>query len=260
MLDQILSHKKVEVTKKQDLKSFAELEHDLMDARPIRDFYSALADKPIGVIAEIKYRSPSKGILRHDFDALAIAKIYAENSVRAISVLADNYFFGGSVETVRKIAHAPEINQPILFKDFIFSKYQIAEARASGADAVLLIKRLLSIIELEDLINYAHILGLAVLVETFSLEEINEAIDAGAEIIGINNRDLESFTVDLSKTRNLITHIPDHLIKVSESGLNTRAEINQMADLGFNAVLVGSAFMQSENIAEKVHDLVGLHQ
>lgn len=256
MLEEIVAYKKTELIKKIESVSWSQIEKKACDARAVRNFSVALLNNSIALIAEIKQRSPSKGMFRNDFNALEIAKIYNDNTVSAISVLGDEKYFGGGVDVVTNVANSADIIVPILFKDFILSRYQILEARASGADAVLLIVRVLEPTELHMLIQFTESLGMTALVETFNADEIKIAVNAGAKIIGINNRDLSTFDVNFNKTMELVSGLPVELIKVSESGISSREDIMLMRQLGFDAVLVGESILISENIKNKVRELI----
>ncbi len=205
-------------------------------------FASDLAAGPrIAVIAEVKRRSPSKGDLAPNLDAVAIARDYERGGARAISVLTDRDFFGGSLEDLASVRAAVDV--PLLRKDFLLSPNDLIDAREAGADAVLLIVAALGDEELAPLIALAGRIGLDALVEVHTLDEIHRALDAGARCIGINQRDLHSFAVDTDHAGELRRHLPDDVVSVAESGLRDAADVRRAADLGFDAVLVGEAFV-----------------
>lgn len=208
----------------------------------------------INLIAEIKKASPSKGILRGDFNPVKIAMTYQANGASAISVLTDERFFEGKLEHIIKVKESVSI--PILRKDFFIDEYQIYETVAAGADAILLICEILSIAEMTKLHNLATELGLDCLVEVHSEEDIEKALAVDASIIGINNRDLHTFKVDLGVTQRLIRLIPQNKIIVSESGIKCYEDIMFLRSLGVNAVLIGEAFMEADDIAAKMREMM----
>ena len=219
-------------------------------------FQAALSDVDgVNVIAECKRRSPSKGVLREDYDPVAIATAYAAAGAAAISVLTEPTFFDGSLEHLRAVRAAVEI--PLLRKDFIVSEYQLLEARAAGADAVLLIVAALRPAELKVLHDHARRLGLDVLVEAHDATELAIAIDAGARIIGVNNRNLRTLQVDVHASEALIGQMPADVIAVSESGLSTGADIVRLKALGYRAFLIGERFMTAAEPGAALASLIG---
>ena len=208
----------------------------------------------INLIAEIKKASPSKGILRGDFNAVKIAVTYQANGASAISVLTDERFFEGKLEYIKKIKE--NVSLPILRKDFFIDEYQIYESAVAGADAILLISELLSAEEMTGFSGLAAALGLDVLTEAHNEEDLDKALAAGASIIGINNRDLHSFRVDLDATQRLIRLVPKDKIVVAESGIKTHEDIVFLKSLGVNAVLIGEAFMEAPDIGAKMRELM----
>ncbi len=208
----------------------------------------------INLIAEIKKASPSKGILRGDFNPVKIAITYQANGASAISVLTDERFFEGKLEYIKKIKE--NVSLPILRKDFIIDEYQIYESVIAGADAILLIAELLSTNEMISFYNLAASLGLDVLMEVHNEEDIEKALVTDASMIGINNRDLHTFKVDLNVTQKLIRLIPQNKIKVSESGIRSYEDAMFLKSLGVNAVLIGEAFMESSDIAAKIREIM----
>ena len=208
----------------------------------------------VNLIAEIKKASPSKGILRGDFNPSKIAVTYQANGASAISVLTDERFFAGKLEYIKLVKE--RVTLPVLRKDFIIDEYQIYETAASGADAMLLIAELLSKDEMKRFYGIATGLGLDVLVEAHNEEDLDKAIAIDAEIIGINNRDLHSFKVDLGVTQKLIRHIPPNKVIVAESGIKTYEDMMFLKSLGVNAVLIGEAFMEAEDIGAKMRELL----
>ncbi|OGW76615.1 MAG: hypothetical protein A3C51_00400 [Omnitrophica bacterium RIFCSPHIGHO2_02_FULL_46_20] len=208
----------------------------------------------INLIAEIKKASPSKGILRGDFNPVKIAITYQANGASAISVLTDERFFEGKLEHIKKVRG--NVSIPILRKDFFIDEYQIYETVEAGAEAILLICEILSIAELTKFYNLAIELGLDCLVEVHNEEDIEKALAVNAAIIGINNRDLHTFKVDLGVTQRLIRLIPQNKIIVSESGIKRYEDIMFLKSLGVNAVLIGEAFMEADDIASKMREMM----
>jgi indole-3-glycerol phosphate synthase len=209
----------------------------------------------VSLIAEVKKASPSKGIIREDFDPVKIARIYEECLASAISVLTDKAFFQGDLEYLTLIREAVKI--PLLRKDFIIDEFQIYEARAFGADAILLIVSILDKTQLAEYQHLANELGLDSLIEVHTEKEVEKAIYADANIIGINNRDLSTFETNIDTTAHLIKLIPDDKIVVSESGISTRDDILTLKDQGVDAVLIGETLMKSDDIGKKIKELLG---
>ena len=221
----------------------AQLERRAMATTPAGEQFAARLSRPdaVNIIAECKRRSPSRGVLRSAYDPVAIAAGYERAGAAAISVLTEPGFFDGSQEHLVAVRAAVKV--PLLRKDFMIHEYQLLEARAGGADAILLIVAALTEIELHDLSAAARSLGLAALVEVHDLEECNRALAAGAEIIGVNNRNLRTLQVDLDASRTIAARIPKGVIGVSESGLKSREDLRAMTALGYQAFLVGERFM-----------------
>lgn len=256
-LEEILAYKQNEVKLKKEQQSFDSLYQQLNKANAVfRPFKSRLNGKSIALIAEIKKASPSKGLLCPNFDPAALARSYEEAGADAISVLTDEKFFQGSLAYLRLVKEQT-MHTPVLRKDFIIDHYQLLEARLYGADAVLLIVAALTRLELERLIKETLNLGLTPLIEVHQRGELDVALEAGAEIIGINNRDLKSFKVDLATTFNLIKHIPEGKTIVSESGINTHTDIEELAQAGVNAVLIGESIVTATNPVMKIRELMG---
>lgn len=256
ILEKILEIKRAEVSvlkKKQAIDESA-----LSGLSPARDFRAAL-NKSCAVIAEVKRRSPSKGVLRDGLDPVKLAGLYEHNGAAAISVLTDTQFFGGSADDLREISNAAGI--PILRKDFIIDPFQIYESRMIGADAVLLIARVLEHNELKEYIEIARSLGLAALVEIHDRADAEKAAASGAEIIGINNRDLSTFVTDIRTTLDLLACIPEEKMEgktiVSESGINTRTDIVLLQHAGVNAFLIGEALVKAEDPGLRLRELLG---
>ncbi len=257
ILEKIFAHKREEVAAAKEARPLKDVEREALSAPIPPDFIVALRNlaKPAPrLIAEVKHRSPSKGLLRPNFDPCDLARTYAENGAAAISVLTDEHFFGGSLDYLRQIADL-NLSTPLLRKDFIFDEYQLLEARASGASAALLIVAMLDDSLLKDLLRFARDLGLAPLVEVHSRPELDRAIDAGATLIGINNRDLKTFNVSLETTLNLRQHIPAEVTVVAESGIHTLNDVTRLADAGIHAMLVGESIVVADDVGVKVREL-----
>jgi indole-3-glycerol phosphate synthase len=255
ILDTIVSHKRREIAAARERTPEAELERRLAHARPVRDFRAALVQAAgVAVIAEVKKASPSAGVLRPDFDPVAIARTYADHGAAAVSVLTDEPFFQGQLSYLTRIRET--IRLPVLRKDFILERYQLLEARAAGADAVLLIAEILDAAELKALLSQAHDLGLQALVEMYDRQNLNAVIDSGARVIGINNRDLRTFTTRLEHTLELSAQVPRDRCLVSESGIRTRADVLRLQAAGVRAVLVGETFMRAPDIGAKMREIL----
>ncbi len=256
ILDAIIGHKQKELQIDQEQVPLATLKSKLVDLPSTKDLKRAIAQPDsINLIAEVKKKSPSKGIIRKDFDPISIAKSYADNGAAAISVLTDKRFFDGSLDYLTVIRE--EVDVPLLRKDFTIDPYHIYQARVAGADAVLLIVAALSSEQLREFAAIATSLSMASLVEVHTDNELDIALDVGAEIIGINNRDLHTFNTDLATTFNLRESIPSERVVVSESGIYTRADVESLREVGVNAILVGESLMRSPNIGEQVRNLIG---
>lgn len=259
ILDTIVAHKREELKRDREQTPLQTLENQIPDLPPTRDFKAALAALgAVNLIAEVKKKSPSKGIIRKDFDPVEIAKAYAKNGASAISVLTDHEFFGGDLSYLNKIRNA--IDLPLLRKDFTVDEYHIYQARVAGADAVLLIVAILSPAQLREFIGVSKHLSLAALVEVHTQAEMEIALDVGAEIIGINNRNLKTFHTDIATSFHLRKSIPNDIIVVSESGIYTREDVIRLGEADMDAILVGESLMRSTDIGSKVRELLGLKE
>lgn len=256
ILDRIVAHKKKEVQENKLRVPPGKLQ-DMVRKRETRPFAAAFRKTAgVSLIAEIKKASPSKGLIRTDFNPAEIARIYSDAGAAAISVLTDREFFQGEPEYLKVVSNIT--NLPILRKDFIIDSYQLHEARVWGADAVLLIMAILDDKEVRQFYKMAKELGLECLVEVHSEEELARALDLGAEVIGINNRDLQTFKIDLETTFKLKEKITEpNVVVVSESGINTRADVERLRCHDIHAMLVGEALMREADIAQKISELVG---
>jgi indole-3-glycerol phosphate synthase len=219
-----------------------------------RSFLSALTSGPLNVIAECKRRSPSRGVLRADYDPVTIAKSYASAGAVALSVLTEPTFFDGSLDHLAEVRKAVDV--PLLRKDFIVSEYQLLEAKAAGADAVLLIVAALRPDELVRLMKRAAEISLDTLVEVHKSDELRVALDAGARIIGVNNRNLRTLEVDVQASESLIAVMPPDVVAVSESGLRTPGDLLRLRALGYHAFLIGERFMATEDPGRALRDLL----
>lgn len=255
ILDEIVRAKRKDLARARADRPFADLKAKARAAAPLRDF-SVRRKGAVSVIAEVKRRSPSKGVLREDLDPAALALAYRDGGAVAISVLTDVPFFDGSVEDLRAARLAAQL--PVLRKDFVIEEYQLYEARVMLADAALVIVRLLEPNQLADYLALAREdLQLATLVEVHTEKELETALDAGAALIGINNRDLEDFTVSLETTERLRPLIPEGITIVSESGISGREDMVRLRHLGVHAALVGEELVTSTDPAARIRTLLG---
>lgn len=255
LLQQIISEKRREIEELSKSLPIAMLEERIAKRKAPRDFLRAISQEKLQLIAEVKKASPSKGVLCPDLDPVALGKSYAESGAAAISVLTEVNHFQGSLEYMSVIKE--KVNIPLLRKDFIFDEYQIYESAAFGADALLLIAAILSQEQLSILLQLSHKLGMDCLVEVHDETELEQAIQTKTKIIGINNRDLNTFEVDINTTRELIPLVPVGTSVVSESGIKTREDILTMMECGVNAVLIGEALVTAESIPDKIKELMG---
>ncbi|MBC8163111.1 MAG: indole-3-glycerol phosphate synthase TrpC [Roseiflexaceae bacterium] len=279
VLSKILNHKRVEVERQRAKVPLDELRTRLAQAPPVRDFAAALRHPTRAtLIAEVKKASPSRGVLIEHFDPVVLAQTYAEHGAAAISVLTDVRFFQGSLkyleairnlnlearnvrlgETTRVLAPSPKPHVPILRKDFLLDPYQVYEARAYGADALLLIVAALDDGMLAELLKLTHELGMQALVEVHDAEELARALAAGARIIGVNNRNLHTFEVTLATTEQVAARLPQHdrPLLVSESGISSAGDVARVRACGADAVLVGEALVTAGEIGAKVREIAG---
>jgi indole-3-glycerol phosphate synthase len=257
ILDNIVANKRIElaVTKRQIILEV--LEKKISGLGAPKDFFKALSGHQLKLIAEVKKASPSKGLIRADFEPLSIARTYTENGATALSVLTESRYFMGNLDYLTQIHSLLGDNRPpLLRKDFILETYQVYESRACGADAILLIAAILGYKQLCELLNLSHALGMKCLAEIHNEDEAARAIACGAKIIGINNRDLRTFEVNLETTARLRSLIPSGHVVVSESGIKTRQDMRLLQEWGVNAALVGETLMASSDIAAKMKELL----
>ncbi|NIL96153.1 MAG: indole-3-glycerol phosphate synthase TrpC [Planctomycetales bacterium] len=256
ILDKIVATKRVEIAEAKAARGIDQLRAALGTAPPVRDFFGPLAaGGPVKLIAEIKKASPSAGVIRQDFDPAAIARAYAQHGATCLSVLTDEPYFQGKLAYLPQVRAAVDL--PLLRKDFILDSYQLCEARLAGADAVLLIAECLDDCDLRKLHNEAVGLGLTPLVELYEPENVARVVDAGATLIGINNRNLQTFETDLQHTIRLRRAVPDECVLVAESGIRTAADVALLAEAGVDAILVGESLMRQPDIGAAVQALLG---
>jgi len=256
ILDQIVAAKRAEIERLKMTVPVADLRARLADAPPLRDFFTPLAaNGPIKLIAEVKKASPSAGVIRANFDPVAIARTFEEHGATCLSVLTDEPYFQGRLEYLAQIRKSTSI--PILRKDFILDEYQLLEARLAGADAVLLIAECLDDCSLRKLFNVTCELGMTPLVELYEPENLTRVFDAGATLIGVNNRNLHTFQVDLAHTIQMRNRIPDECVLVGESGIKTRADVERLEAAGVDAMLVGESLTREADIGTAVDGLLG---
>ena len=251
ILRKIVEVKRREVAERQARRPLANLS---APATPPRDFAAALQTPGVSAICEIKRRSPSKGLLRENLNVAEVARSYASSGAAAISVLTDEHFFSGSDDDLQTAATAAPL--PLLRKDFTIDAYQIHEARAIGASAILLIVRILSDDQIREFARIADELGLATLVEVHDEPELQRALSCEARIIGINSRDLDTFEVSLDTTLELRKRVPAGRITIAESGIHTHDDVRRVADAGFDAILVGEALMKAPNPGVKLRQFL----
>lgn len=257
ILDRILAHKEGEVAVRRAALPEAEVQARAKDAPPPRDFLAALQTPKTGrvaLIAEVKKASPSAGIIRADFDPVQVARIYEDSGAACLSVLTDEKFFQGHDNYLKAVREA--VTLPVIRKDFVVHDWQIYESRVLGADAVLLIVAALSPAQIKDYAALASELGMAALVEVHTEAEMQVALDAGATLIGINSRNLNTFLTDLTTVARLAAMVSAGVTLVAESGLKTPADVHQVADAGAQAILVGETLMRSDDIGAAVRALL----
>ncbi|MBV9169989.1 MAG: indole-3-glycerol phosphate synthase TrpC [Chloroflexi bacterium] len=254
ILDAILANTRRELEERKQRVPLSELARAASDARAPLAFAPALRAPGVSIIAEVKRRSPSGGEIRPGASAADLAAMYARGGASAISVLTDSRYFGGSAEDLVAAKHTADL--PTLRKDFIVDPYQVYEARAMGADAVLLIVRALAAAELRDLLALTHDFGFAALVETHNASEVEAALDAGAEIVGVNNRDLDTLVTDVSLAPKLRRLVPADRVFVAESGISQPDQIAALARENVDAVLIGESLLRSDDPPGKLQALV----
>lgn len=264
ILERILSRTRADLEARRTRVPLDELKARCRDQRPPRDFSGAVRREhdphrrrrgPVRIIAEVKKASPSKGVIRPDFVPAELARAYAEGGAHAISVLTDAPFFQGSLEHLAAVRSAVDI--PVLRKDFHVDPYQVWEARAAGADAILLILATQGPAELGELLGLGRELGLSALVEVHTAAELETALESGVDLLGINNRDLKSFEVSLDTTLALLPRVPPGVILLSESGISRPEEVARLAAAGVDGILVGEGLLRHADVGQALRDLMG---
>jgi len=257
ILESIVAENAAELAQHKRDFPLEELRRKAVKQSPPRSLAGALRGERVRVIAEVKKASPSRGLIRADFDPVDIARTYAANGAAAISVLTEPHYFQGSLGYLQDIREAlGNESPPLLRKDFIYDPYQVYEARAYGADSLLLIVAMLALERLAELLGVSHDTGMDCLVEVHDEPELETALRSGARIIGINNRDLKTFRVDTETTARLRPLVPGDRIVVSESGIKSRVDVERLQALGVHAVLIGEALTASPDIAVRMKEFV----
>ena len=254
ILQKIIEKTKKDLIKRKNEDDFNKFLKVKREFRNVKKALKSTPDNPYRIIAEIKKASPSKGIIRNDFDPIEIAKEYIDVA-DAISILTEPHFFQGSLEYLKEISTFSPI--PLLRKDFIIDEFQIAEAYANGADFILLIAKALEVDELSKLFNFAKNIGLEVLFEIHDKEDLKKALEVGADIIGFNHRDLKTFNMNMDLSKELVPLLPKNVIVVAESGINNFETVKKLSTNGVDAYLVGEHFMRQKDIKKAVLELKG---
>ncbi|OLC99857.1 MAG: indole-3-glycerol phosphate synthase TrpC [Acidobacteria bacterium] len=255
VLDRILESRRGEVEHRKKILPETALKYGVKAASPVRDFVGALSRPGINVVAELKPASPSRGVLREPFEPTALAQSFETAGAAALSVLTETEFFRGSLKNLRDARKSVQL--PVLRKDFIFDSWQVWESRANDADSFLLIVAVLSEAQLKELLALGRELGMEPLVEVHTREELDRALAAGARIVGVNNRNLKTLEVHSETSFELIDHIPEECIAVSESGIDTPGELARLRAAGFDAFLIGTRLMVSSDPAAALAELFG---
>jgi indole-3-glycerol phosphate synthase len=253
ILDRIVAYKRQEIVAARERVPDAELERAAARCPPVRDFRAALEQDGVRIIAEVKKASPSAGAIRADFDPVAIARVYQQHGAACISVLTDEPSFQGQLSHLTAIRAA--VTVPLLRKDFLLDRYQLLEARVAGADAVLLIAEILDDESLPCLVRQAADLGMQTLVELYERRNLPRVLASGARLIGVNNRDLRTFTTRLEHTLEVAAEMPRDVCLVSESGIRSRADVERLQAAGVHAVLIGETLMRAPDIGAKLDEL-----
>jgi indole-3-glycerol phosphate synthase len=245
ILDQIIASKRKEIALNKSVIAINQLENTALFNAKTHSLSKSILNSPFGIIAEHKRRSPSKGTINHSLSVEEVAKGYENAGASGISVLTDRQYFGGSLDDLLLAKAA--VNTPLLRKEFIIDEYQILEAKAHGADAILLIAAVLTRAEIKSLSEFAHSIALEVLLEVHNLEELEKSIMPSLDIIGVNNRNLKTFEVSLQNSIDLVAQIPADFVKISESGLSTVEDLKGLQSHGFQGFLIGENFMKTDN-------------
>ncbi|GAB6044934.1 indole-3-glycerol phosphate synthase TrpC [Caminibacter profundus] len=254
ILEKIINKTKVYLEKRKNKEDFDKFLKIKRDFRDVKEALKSTPDNPYRIIAEVKKASPSKGVIREDFDPISIAKDYIQVA-DAMSILTEPFFFQGSLECLKEINKFSKI--PLLRKDFIIDEFQIAESYWAGADFILLIAKALDLSQLQKLYSFAKNIGLEVLFEIHDEDDLQKALEIGADIIGFNHRDLKTFEMDMDLSKKLIPSLPKDVIIVAESGINSFDTVKKLHKNGVDAFLVGEYFMRMDNIKQGVKGLKG---
>ena len=254
ILDQIIANKKREVALKKVVVSIQQLENSDLFNSKTNSLSKSIINSPFGIIAEHKRRSPSKGTINHDLSVEEVVNGYENAGASGISVLTDSGYFGGSLEDL--VLARASVKKSLLRKEFIIDEYQVLEAKANGADAILLIAAVLTRAEIKKLSEFAQSIELEVLLEVHNQEELEKAIMPSLDIIGVNNRNLKTFEVSLQTSTNLVTQIPNDFVKISESGLSSVVDIKQLKSHGFQGFLIGENFMKTDNPGKSLEQFI----
>ncbi|MBL8811028.1 MAG: indole-3-glycerol phosphate synthase TrpC [Planctomycetaceae bacterium] len=255
ILDKIIDQKRLDIAAAKARVSFETLQSQLSSAPPVRGFLKALkAATAPALIAEVKKASPSAGLIRPDFDPVAIARDYQLAGAACLSILTDEKFFQGHLDYLRTIRQVVEI--PVMRKEFIIDRYQVLEARVAGADCILLIAECLDDSQLNDLYNYARELGMDVLIELYDLENVPRVMKTGTKLLGVNNRDLRTFVTSMDHTFTVRQQVPEDVLLVSESGIGSHDDILRLRAAGIGAVLVGESLMRQPSVPDAVRRLM----
>lgn len=255
ILDKIVAYKRGELEHARRQLSIKDVRDMACDSEPARNFLAGFNKTELNIIAEVKKASPSAGVIREGFDPVAIAHSYEEGGAKALSVLTDEHFFQGHLDYLKAIKKAVKL--PALRKDFTLDQYQIYEARAAGADAILLIVAILEAAQIKDYAELAFELGMTALIEVHDLHELETAIKAKAKLIGVNNRDLRTFTTNIETTIELLAKCPKEIPLISESGLKDHETLVKLHAAGASGFLIGEAFMRADNISEALRRMLG---
>jgi indole-3-glycerol phosphate synthase len=254
LLDQIIASKRKEIALKKSVITMNQLENTALFNAKTHSLSKSILNSPFGIIAEHKRRSPSKGTINHSLSVEEVVTSYENAGASGISVLTDSQYFGGSLDDL--LMAKASVNTPLLRKEFIIDEYQIIEAKANGADAILLIAAVLTKAEIKSLSEFAHSIALEVLLEIHNLEELEKSIMPSLDIIGVNNRNLKTFEVSLQNSIDLIPHIPADFVKISESGLSTIEDIKGLQSHGFQGFLIGENFMKSDHPGQALEQFI----
>lgn len=255
-LDQIVEYKREELLASKRRVSFKDVQSMARDQEPAQAFLKNFRKNKINIIAEIKKASPSAGVIREDFKPLDLARIYEDNGAASLSVLTDEKFFQGSLDVLRQVKDV--VGLPCLRKDFAIHEYHIWEARAAGADAVLLIAAILDAHQLKDFQQLACELGMSVLFEVHDAEEVKKILPMAPKLVGVNNRNLKTFDVNLETSKTLLPQLPQSATRISESGLKTRDDLEGLIQVGFDGFLIGETLMREKDIGKKLREFISI--